>query len=92
MKRFVEGVDREQVTLFPAVLDDYVGEDNPVRAIDVFVDGPLPPRRAGRSFRVIVTTPRVDGERLFQCHACKLGLIKLHAGRCGERSSRARGA
>jgi hypothetical protein len=28
-----------QSTLFPAVLDDYVGEDNPVRAIDVFVDG-----------------------------------------------------
>jgi len=39
MKRFVEGMDRGQGTLFPAVLDDYVGEDNPVRAIDVFVDG-----------------------------------------------------
>src|SRR3984957_14789277 len=39
MKRFVERTDREQITLFPAVLDDYVGEDNPVRAIDVFVDG-----------------------------------------------------
>src|SRR5271155_3350875 len=39
MKRFVEGTDRGQITLFPAVLDDYVGEDNPVRAIDVFVDG-----------------------------------------------------
>jgi transposase len=39
MKRFVEGVDRGQSTLFPALLDDYVGEDNPVRAIDVFVDG-----------------------------------------------------
>jgi len=38
MKRFVEGADRGQSTLFPAVLDDYVGEDNPVRAIDVFVD------------------------------------------------------
>jgi len=38
MKRFVEGVDRGQSTLFPALLDDYVGEDNPVRAIDVFVD------------------------------------------------------
>jgi transposase len=25
--------------LFPALLDDYIGEDNPVRAIDVFVDG-----------------------------------------------------
>ena len=39
MKRFVEGTDRQQNTLFPAVLDDYVGEDNPVRAIDAFVDG-----------------------------------------------------
>src|ERR1700732_578560 len=39
MKRFVEGKDRGQSTLFPAVLDDYVGEDNPVRAIDAFVDG-----------------------------------------------------
>jgi transposase len=39
MKRFVEGTDRQQSTLFPAVLDEYVGEDNPVRAIDVFVDG-----------------------------------------------------
>ena len=39
MKRFVEGADRGRSTLFPAVLDDYVGGDNPVRAIDVFVDG-----------------------------------------------------
>ena len=37
MRRFVEGTDRQQSTLFPAVLDEYVGEDNPVRAIDVFV-------------------------------------------------------
>src|SRR5271170_7888488 len=39
MKRFVEGTDRGQITVFPAVLDDYVGEDNPVRAIDAFLDG-----------------------------------------------------
>ncbi len=38
MKRFVEGVDRGQSTLFPDCLDDWVGEDNPVRVIDVFVD------------------------------------------------------
>ena len=35
----VLGVDREQVTLFPARLDEYVAEDNPVRAVDAFVDG-----------------------------------------------------
>src|SRR5499425_1261259 len=39
MTRFVEGCDRGQSTLFPALLDDYVAEDNPVRAIDAFVDG-----------------------------------------------------
>ena len=39
MAGFVEGVDREQSTLFPARLDDYVGDDNPVRAVDAFVDG-----------------------------------------------------
>lgn len=38
MRRFIEGDDRQQVTLMPDVLDDYVGEDNPVRAIDLFVD------------------------------------------------------
>src|SRR6201993_1813246 len=38
MKRFVEGLDRGQSTLFPASLDDYVTEENPVRAVDVFVD------------------------------------------------------
>jgi len=38
MKRFVEGVDRCQSTLFPECLDDWIDEDNPVRAIDVFVD------------------------------------------------------
>jgi len=38
MKRFIEGMDRGQSTLFPERLEDYIGEDNPVRAIDVFVD------------------------------------------------------
>src|SRR5215203_2142935 len=38
MKRFVEGADRGQNTLFPACLEDWIGEDNPVRVADVFVD------------------------------------------------------
>ena len=38
MKRFVEGEDRGQSTLFPERLDDYIVDDNPVRVIDVFVD------------------------------------------------------
>src|SRR5450432_355862 len=38
MTRFVVGDDRSQSTLFPERLDDYLAEDNPVRAIDIFVD------------------------------------------------------
>ncbi|GEO19396.1 transposase [Microvirga aerophila] len=38
MRRFVEGVDRSQTTLFPERLEDWIGEDNPVRVIDAFVD------------------------------------------------------
>ena len=38
MKRFVEGTDRVQSTLFPECLEDWILEDNPVRVIDVFVD------------------------------------------------------
>ncbi len=38
MTHFVEGEDRTQSTLFPERLDEYSGEDNPVRVIEVFVD------------------------------------------------------
>jgi transposase len=39
MKRFIEGEDRSQSTLLPEHLDDYIAQDNPVRVIEVFVDG-----------------------------------------------------
>lgn len=35
----IGGESRDQVMLLPEVLDDYVGEDNPVRFIDAFVEG-----------------------------------------------------
>jgi transposase len=38
MKRFVEGTDRGQSTLFPECLEDWIDENNPVRVVDVFVD------------------------------------------------------
>ncbi len=38
MKRFIQGEDRTQATMFPELLDDYVAETNPVRVVDVFVD------------------------------------------------------
>src|SRR6478609_11332978 len=38
MKGFVQGADRQQTTLLPECLDDWVDESNSVRAVDVFVD------------------------------------------------------
>src|SRR5881394_544794 len=38
MQGFVQGADRQQTTLLPECLDDWVGESNPVRAVDVFVE------------------------------------------------------
>src|ERR1700677_1722638 len=39
MKRFVQGDNRTQSFLLPEALDDYVTDTNPVRVVDVFVDG-----------------------------------------------------
>src|SRR6201987_2650223 len=38
MRRFVEGIDRGQATLFPEYLEDWIDADNPVRVIEAFVD------------------------------------------------------
>ncbi len=38
MEGFVQGTDRQQTTLLPECLADWVDESNPVRAVDVFVD------------------------------------------------------
>jgi len=38
MAGYVEGVDRDQATLFPDRLDDFIDADNPVRVVDAFVD------------------------------------------------------
>ena len=57
IKRFVEGLDRGQSTLFPEMLDDFVEEDNAVRVIETFVEalelgelgfGGVDPRATGR--------------------------------------------
>ena len=57
MKRFIEGLDRGQSTLFPECLGDWVDEDNPVRVIEAFVEaldlgglgfGGVDPKATGR--------------------------------------------
>jgi transposase len=53
----IAGLDRSQTLLLPESLDEYVGQDNPVRFIDAFVDGldlaaagfaRVKPKRTGR--------------------------------------------
>ena len=38
MKRFIQGQDRSQSTLFPETLDAYIDEGNAVRVVDAYVD------------------------------------------------------
>ena len=57
MKRFVEGVDRDQAVLFPECLEDWVDQNNAVRVIEAFVEalelgdlgfGGVDPKSTGR--------------------------------------------
>ncbi len=57
MKRFVEGVDRDQAVLFPECLEDWVDQNNAVRVIEAFVEaldlgdlgfGDVDPKATGR--------------------------------------------
>jgi transposase len=38
MGRFVVGAERDQTTLFPPCVEDWIAEDNPVRVVDAFVE------------------------------------------------------
>lgn len=38
MSGFIKGANRQQATLFPERLDDYISEENSVRVIDAFID------------------------------------------------------
>ena len=38
MSRYIEGQDRQQVTLLPECLDDFIAEDNTVRIVDAFIN------------------------------------------------------
>ena len=39
MAGFIQGVSRQQATLFPELLDDYLTDENEIRVIDYFVEG-----------------------------------------------------
>ena len=52
MRRFVEGIDRGQATLFPECLEDWIDADNPVRVIE----------ENGRRYYKAYIADRLDGE------------------------------
>ena len=74
MKGFVQGVDRQQATLLPECLDDWVDESNPVRAVDVFVealelrdlgfDG-VDPAATGRPSAILTGSTRCSEQETF---------------------------
>ena len=70
MKRFVEGIDRGQSTLFPECLEDWICEDDPFRVIDAFVEcrrlGHAAERPGGRakSERVLICPRNAQEFRL----------------------------
>lgn len=39
MAGFIAGIERDQATLFPAQLNDWIAEDHLVRVVDLFVEG-----------------------------------------------------
>jgi hypothetical protein len=78
MKGFVQGADRQQTTLLPECLDDWVDESNPVRAVDVFVDAlelrdlgfdGVDPAATGRRDNLDVVADRgyFKGEEILAC-------------------------
>ncbi len=67
MKRFVEGDDHKQVALLPACVEDYVGQDNPIRVIDAIVEEL---DRDDLGFNG--TTPAITGRPSYIL-ACRLG-------------------
>ena len=64
MKRYIEGVDREQSALFPERLEDWNGADNSVRAVDAFIEG-LDLRAIG--FAVAARRRRVGPPTILRC-------------------------
>lgn len=53
----IQGQSREQLTLLPEALDDYISQDNPVRFLDTFVDS-LDIERLGFQHAILKETGR----------------------------------
>jgi len=81
MPNYKEGLNRNQQLLFPPSLDEYVDEDNPVRAIDSYVDS-----LDLASFGVFTSNGATDGQPAY--HPALLLKIYLYGYLNSIRSSR----
>ena len=70
MKRFIEGENRFQSTLFPESLEDYIAKDNSIRVVDAFVDK-LKLKELGFDRAEPSDTGR-PGYMTYQCSSCPL--------------------
>ncbi len=69
MAGYVEGWNRRQALLLPECVDDYVDENNPVRAIEVFIDGlDLGVLGFGRSTPAVTGRPGYDPATLLKLY------------------------
>lgn len=62
MAGFIKGVSRDQTTLFPKRLDDWIGEDHLVRVVDLFVDQ----LDLARSVSNAMPRPALGGRRIIR--------------------------
>ena len=66
---YIPGEDRGQAALLPAVIEDYVAADAPVRVIDAFVDGlNVRELRFGRSVPAATGRPPYDPRDLLKLY------------------------
>ena len=66
---YIRGEDRGQAALLPAVIEDYVAADAPVRVIDAFVDGlNVRELRFGRSVPAVTGRPPYDPRDLLKLY------------------------
>jgi transposase len=81
--KYIECVDRNQLILYPEKLDDLVGEENPVREIDAFVEMP---DLSGLGFKKAELDPTSAGA---PCYApCSLTKLYIYGYMNKVRSSR----
>jgi Protein of unknown function (DUF3761) len=73
MKRFVEGIDRGQSTLFPECLEDWICEDNAMAQVSRPINGECPPETYKNVDGNCVERPTIPNDRGAATARCRDG-------------------